>query len=410
MINKKCIVCAVTVALASVLVAHWGPPAKGDKGSAPSSGPDKEGAAAAQHAMLGIQQERGNFKRTAHPGAQWFGQAGLGLFVHWGISSVHGGIDISWSMMAGKPWGGNTITPRQYFALADRFAPEHYDPDRWLAAAAKAGFRYAVLTTRHHDGYAMWPSEESDFGTRTHMGGRDLVRPFVDACRRHGLKVGLYYSPPDWHWNRNYISFNYGGENPKLPARPPLGLDHKPAVIAAKPAGWDQRYRAYVRAQVTDLLTRYGPVDLLWFDGGPAVMSIDEVRKLNPAIVVNPRMHGYGDFTTPECKMPSGPIEGWWELCEIWPNCGWGYEKGGESYRSLKWMLGRLRQVRHWGGNYLINVSPRSDGTLPEAYYQRMAELTAMGGFEKLDKQWQAEFQQRPASAPAKPIAGPSRP
>ncbi len=137
------------------------------------------------------------------------------------------------------------------------------------------------------------------------------------------------------------------------------------------------------------MLTLYAPVDIIWFDGGPEVISIEEIRKFNGGILVNPRMHGHGDFKTPECAMPDKPIEGWWELCESWAECGWGYEKrGGEIYRPLDWMLGRLRAVRRMGGNYLINVSPRPDGTLPEPYYQRMAELAGMGGFQKLDRQW----------------------
>jgi len=349
----------------------------------------------AQHALLGIQQEQGSFVRTTHPDAQWFGSAGLGLFIHWGISSVHGGIDISWGMMANTPWDAaagnqNKITPEHYFRLAERFCPDQYDPDRWLAPAAQAGFAYAVMTTRHHDGYAMWPSKKGEFGTRTHLNGRDLVQPFVDACRRNGLKVGLYYSPPDWYWNRQYMSFNFGsGATGEFPERPDFGLRHEPVMIPPKPEVWDVLYQDYVREQIVELLTGYKP-DLLWFDGGPAAMSIADIRRLSPGIVVNSRMHGYGDFRTPECSMPDDPIDGWWELCEIWPKCGWGYQAPeGEQYKSLEWMLGRLRQVRKWKGNYLINVCPRPDGTLPDAYYERIAELTSAGGFRQLNEQWE---------------------
>lgn len=349
--------------------------------------------AALEQARAEIECEREQYQRTMHPDARWFGKAGLGLFIHWGISSVHGGIDLSWGMMAHTPWDAqlgnrNKVTPAQYFALAERFAPEHYDPDRWLAAAAQAGFRYAVLTTRHHDGYAMWPSAYGDFGTRTHLGGRDLVQPYVDACRRNGLKVGLYYSPPDWYWRRHYMTFNYGSPagGGRFSERDDYGLDHTPAVIPPITAEWEDAYQCYVRGQIIELLTRFGAIDLLWFDGGPAVISMAEIRRYQPAIVVNPRMHGYGDFTTPECEMPDGPIDGWWELCETWPECGWGYEyPAGEIYRPLDWLRERLRQVRRWGGNYLPNVSPRPDGTLPDAYYQRMAEFTAAGGFDQFE-------------------------
>jgi len=325
--------------------------------------------------LLTIQAALGG-ERTTHPEAQWFGEAGLGLFIHWGISSVHGGIDLSWGMMAGTPWdaGRNKVTPEEYFALADRFRPDRYDPARWLAAAAQAGFRYAVLTTRHHDGYALWPSAYGEFGVKTHLGGRDLVRPFVEACRKAGLKVGLYYSPPDWYWSRRYMSFNYGSDGD---AKPHFGLRHEPVVLPSRPAGWDAAFRAYVRGQVTELLTRYGRIDLIWFDGGPDAISIEEIRKLQPWIVINPRMHGWGDFQTPECRMPEAPIEGWWELCEIWPEGPWGYTTGHEKYRPVGWLLSRLAQVRSWGGNYLINVAPRPTGELPDAYYERMRELAA---------------------------------
>jgi alpha-L-fucosidase len=357
---------------------------------------EQDTAPAAQHALLGIEQTKPAFQRTSHPDAQWFGDAGLGLFIHWGISAVHGKIDISWSMMANTPWDAihenrNKITPAEYFRLAERFSPAHYDPDKWLAPAARAGFRYAVLTTRHHDGFALWPSAHGEFSTRTHLNGRDLVQPYVDACRRHGLKVGLYYSPPDWYYHRDYDSFHYGAmmNGGGGSQRPHFDVHHQPCHPPPKPEGWEEGYHEYIRLQVIELLTRYAPVDLLWFDGGPAAMPLDEIRALQPGIVVNPRMHGYGDFLTPEAVMPTTPPEGWWELCDLWPECGWGYETpGGEHYKSLDWMLGRLRQVRQWNGNYLINVSPRADGSLPDAYYARLRELSDLGGFSTLDAQW----------------------
>ena len=304
-----------------------------------------------------------------HPEAQWFPKAGLGLFVHWGLSSVDGKVELSWGMLKNVPWDSNHITPEQYFKLADRFNPDKYDPDKWLSAAKRAGFQYAVLTARHHEGYSLWPSKPSkatgyQFGTATHMGGRDLVRPFVEACRRNDMRVGLYYSPGDWYYERNYRSFNYKGE--------PLGLKHEPVERPPMPEELRAGFGPYVLAQIKELLTWYGKIDVLWFDGGPNVISIPEIRELQPWIVVNPRMHGSGDFETPEWEFP-GRMDGWWENCVGWGG-GWAY-KSDERYKSTSWALTRLAKCRGFGGNLLLNVGPRPNGELPDIVYKQFAEM-----------------------------------
>ncbi len=339
------------------------------------------GTAEAQHAAVGIRtQSPEHAQRTSHPEAQWFGSAGLGLFMHWGISTVSGKGDLSWSMMAELPWMdgvGTQITPADYFAQARDFRPTRWDPDRILAAAKAAGFRYAVLTTRHHDGYALWPSQHGVFGVRQFLPGVDLVASYVEACRRQGLKVGLYYSPPDWYYNRQYMSFRFGSEDPaNAPGRKHFGMHHEEiASLPPKPPGHEASFHAYLRGQITELLTRYGRIDLLWFDGGPAVMTIAELRALQPHIVINPRMHGVGDFDTPELHLPHRRPSGWWELCDIWPCGGWSYDPNHERYKPLSWFLERHNAVRAMGGNLLMNVGPKADGGMPEVYYQRMDEL-----------------------------------
>ncbi len=269
---------------------------------------------AEQHQQIGINKQGSNqpFRRNDHPDAQWFPHAGLGLFLHWGISSVDGRIDLSWGMMTNTPWdkGAFKLTPNQYFALADRFQPDRYDPRKWLKAAKEAGFQYVVLTTRHHDGYALWPSKVSEFSTATHLRGRDLVKDYVAACRENGLKVGFYYSPPDWHYNRDWMAFNWREDRD-----PYLGLDHQPMAEPKRSTeeaqAWDRKYYDYIRRQVEDLLTRYGRIDLLWFDGGPEAISFERIRELQPGIVVNPRMHGHGDFTTAEVGFPKERPQPW---------------------------------------------------------------------------------------------------
>jgi alpha-L-fucosidase len=351
----------------------------------PPPAPDSGQTAKDQHALIGataVTKEAN--PHTKHPDAQWFGEAGLGLFVHWGISSVHGNLDISWSMIAGKPWdrpepgiGGQVITPEEYFALATRFKPDRYDPDRWLRAAKEAGFRYAVFTTKHHDGFALWPSDVGEFGVKQYLPGVDLVKTYVEACRKNGLKVGLYYSPPDWYFNRNYMSFHYGSEDQKrFPGRKPIGMKHEVLeALPTKPVDFHASNLAYVRAQIEELLTRYGTIDVLWFDGGPNAMPVEAIRALQPGIVINPRMHGTGDFMTPEGHLPKGPIAGWWEMCHIWAPNSWGYNTAHEQYKPSGWMLSQLAAVRTWGGNLLINAGPRPSGEMPDSYYERMSEV-----------------------------------
>src|SRR5205809_5944844 len=186
-----------------------------------------------EHSMINVKEEKTS-AHTLHPDAQWYPDAGFGLFIHWGVSSVEA-MNISWPMIPGRALAAkriddaaereriiregdwnlngkpNGITPNEYWAMAKDFNPQKYDPDKWLKAAKEAGFTYAVLTARHHEGFALWPSKTGDFNTSNYMGGRDLIKDYVEACRRNGLKVGIYYSPPDWHFDREFFTFLYHG-------------------------------------------------------------------------------------------------------------------------------------------------------------------------------------------------------
>lgn len=349
-------------------------------------------AATLQHAAIGhasaIEAVELRFPPNHHSDTTWFDTAALGLFVHWGISAVNGEVDLSWGMMAGKPWEtaigeDRTITPETYFELAGQFQPPIGVVDQWLPAAAEAGFRYAVFTTRHHDGYALWPSAVGAFNTKLALGGRDLVAEFVESCRRNHLKVGLYYSPPDWYYNRSYMSFHYGsaaGSGARsFAGRAHYGLQHEPIELTQQPDGWHEEFLSYVREQIIELLTRYGKIDMLWFDGGRELsdaISIEEIRALQPGILVNTRMHGVGDFATPECHLPQERPSGRWEHCNIWAEGPWwAHIRSNEQYRSTSWMLSILSQVRAWGGNFLVNIGPRADGSLPADVPARFAEL-----------------------------------
>jgi alpha-L-fucosidase len=341
-----------------------------------------------QHSIIGVASNtpEQTFERTTHPDAQWFASPQFGLFIHWGISSVQGTGDLSWSMMAtghgsrqvnlqryGFPAVTRKMTPNQYWAQASQFNPDDYDPVKWLSAAKDAGCSYAVLTTKHHDGFALWPSEYGEFSTKNHMGGRDLVGEFVEACRKVGLKACFYYSPPDWHFNRDRMSFRYGSD---LPA---LGLDHQPVELIEKPVGEnpkrDAEFRTHIAGQVEELLSRYGKVDMLWFDGRVEnAISVERIRELQPHILINPRGHGYGDFATRECAFPKQKPDGWWEYCHIFNDGAWGY-LNHEMYKPTGWALTELTRAFSWEGSFLLNVAPDAHGRLPEVCYSRLHEI-----------------------------------
>lgn len=353
-----------------------------------------------EHALIGVGSTR-SYGHTQHPDAQWYPEAGFGLFIHWGLSSVKA-MNISWPMIPGRPlakqritdpaereriireedWNLNgrkpEITPNQYWAMARDFNPHKYDPDKWLKAAKDAGFTYVVLTTRHHEGFALWPSAFGGFSTSNYLGGRDLLKPYVEACRKNGLKVGFYYSPPDWHFDRDYMSFLYGGARKLNPEFPSLDADLKPRTAkmpAEELARHQAEYAALVDGQVEELLTRYGKIDLLWFDGKPSagtnrVISQERIRQLQPGIVINPRLHGHGDFVTFERTLNvTKPVEGWAEFCNPWTTC-WSHMN--IPFRAPGYVLGQLVTSRSLGVNYLLGVGPMASGEFCDGIYRNM--------------------------------------
>lgn len=322
-----------------------------------------------------------------HPQAQWFPEAGLGLFMHWGIHSVVGA-QPSWAMIKDYIWAGPVFLhpPEKYYALAGQFDPQNWHPQKWLKTAKDAGFQYAVLTTKHHDGYALWPSRYGNLSTRQVLDGRDLLADYVEGCRRNGLKVGFYFSPRDWHYPNfplNHVDFdaNKTGQYPEVDPQ----LNRRRF----------EQFFTFTIAQLHEILTRYGTIDLLWFDG-MGWHGIDDmhtkavyqwVRTLQPHIVINDRwgkvrnpddtqdISQFGDFLTIECRRAEERPQGWWETCDIWDTGGgWGYDTN-EGIRSLEWTLSSLIRCRQWGGNFLPNVGPRPDGEMTRGFYERCAEL-----------------------------------
>ena len=342
----------------------------------PDKAPPGTDAAAWEQAVALAEEIRDSdaapFETSRHPDSQWFPDAGFGLFMHWGIHSVKG-VQPSWAMIKDYPYGGELHPPERYYALANEFDPQHYDPGLWMAAAKAAGFTYAVLTAKHHDGYALWPTAFGDMSTRQYLDGRDLLGPYVEACRAHGLKVGFYFSPRDWHYPGfpvGDVDFDYNKRNQRREISDP---DENQRDFEA--------FYAYTIGQLHELLTRYGTIDVLWFDGMGwhgihdvyTEQTLAWIRRIQPGIILNDRWGGVGDYTTPEWNLPEGRPKGWWENCISW-NGHWGYNPSGR-FQSARWVLDRLVRARAWGGNFLLNVGPAPDGTMPEGYYERCREI-----------------------------------
>ena len=307
------------------------------------------------------------------PGSEWFASARLGMFVHWGHSSQQG-VELSWPITGGVdvlPHSRPAMAVGDYESSAATFDPVPGSAKEWAALARSAGMTYGVFTARHHDGYSMWPTALSDYSVATSPSKPDLVGEFVDAFRTEGLRVGLYYSLPDWH-------------HPDYPAltdadRPyQFGLGRR-----SPPAGW-QRYVDYVFGQIEELLTGYGQIDVMWFDGAwersDAEWQVDalaaRIRELQPAILINDRLPRNGDFLTPEQFVPAEPPSGLWETC-LTMNDSWGYVPDDHAYKPARQLVETVCETAARGGNLLLNVSPRGDGSLPPEQLERLALLAA---------------------------------
>lgn len=310
----------------------------------------------------------------------WFKKAKLGIFVHYGIYAVKG-VSESWSFHNGG------ISYEDYMDQKKGFTASNYDPKQWAQLFKDAGARYAVLTTKHHDGFALW-----DTDTTTHNAvdespaGRDLIAPYTEAMREAGLKVGLYYSLTDWS-REDYRSIYRDDTTPDRWAD--QNEYETPAGGPERPEDW-QKHLDFNDAMMKELMTRYGTIDLLWFDGDwersaeqwKMARFREYLHELNPKVVLNSRMNGYGDYATPELGIPMLPPEGPWEFC-IPIGGSWGWMDGSRFknyWKSSNQIIRMFCDVLTFGGNMLLDVGPKEDGTIPE---EAVNVLQDLGGWIK---------------------------
>jgi alpha-L-fucosidase len=290
---------------------------------------------------------------------QWFADAKLGIFIHWGIYSVNG-IDESWSFYNKK------ISYENYMKQLKGFTASKYDPQAWADLIKESGARYAVITTKHHDGVALWPTKQDHFSVAKNTPAkRDVLQPFYAALDKDGIKRGAYFSLIDWSY-KDYPGFT---------------KDSAKYKIAAEPERW-QRFQNFFQSQIDEINHAYKP-DLWWFDGDwehsaeewQAEKVRNEILSVNPNAIINGRLQGYGDYETPEQNFPvSRPKFNWWELC-MTTNNNWGYHPDDTNYKTPFEVISIFVDAVSNGGNLLLDIGPKEDGTIPKEQVNILKEL-----------------------------------
>ena len=279
---------------------------------------------------------------------KWWHDARFGMFIHWGLYSVLGRHE--WVME------NEGIPVAEYEQLAQLFQPKPNAARDWARLARAAGQKYMVMTTKHHEGFCNFDTKLTDYCAPKQGPGRDLVREFVDAARAEGLRVGFYYSLMDWH--------------------------HPDGARCATDESARKRFVAYTHGLIRELMTNYGKIDILWYDVDwpltPAQWESEQMNRmvfeLQPDIIVNNRNGVPGDFSTPEQEITAEKSGRAWETC-MTLNDSWGYQRADDNWKTSRQVVRNLIDCVRDGGNYLFNIGPRPDASIPEESVRTLTEV-----------------------------------
>lgn len=310
---------------------------------------------------------------TSGKRTDWFVEARFGMFIHWGL----------YSLAARHEWVRNRerLTAEEYEKYFRHFDPDLFNPKEWARAAKNAGMKYMVVGSKHHEGFCLWDSKHTDYKAPNTPCGKDLLRPLLDAFREEGLRTGVYYSLLDWH----HPEFTVDRHHPQ----------RDDEEFRRRAAGRDMRkYAEYVRRQTEELLTNYGPLEVLWYDFSypgkdgkgrddwESEKLVELIRRLAPDILLDNRLDlpGAADFVTPEQQH----VAAWptdekgrrlvWEACQTFSG-SWGYHREERSWRGVKQLLWTLVDTVSKGGNLLLNVGPTARGEFDARARKRLEGL-----------------------------------
>ncbi len=297
---------------------------------------------------------------------EWFGDAKFGLFIHWGLYSIPAGVWKGREYPGIGEWIMNhaRIPVKEYEQLAKNFDPVKFDADKWVKMAKDAGMKYVVITSKHHDGFAMYHSKVSPYNIYDATPfKRDPMKELSEACKKYGLRFGFYYSQTqDWHEpNAAGNDWDFNGDNP---------------------TNFTQYLNDKVIPQVKELLTNYGPISVLWFDTPRFMTSqqskelADLVHKLQPDCLIDGRIgNKMGDFQTKgDNKIPTGATSSDWDTPATM-NDTWGYKKNDHNWKSIAQLIKAVVEVASKGGTYLLNVGPTSEGVIPQPSIDRLQQI-----------------------------------